>query len=89
MNTLPYKIVNISTRYLQHEGRIGFDTAALLVTNSILNISSGRFVVVNTELDLRGDEASLIVFVNVNKPLLLEASASSMTGSSFGGKITS
>jgi len=81
MNTLPYKVINIATKFVQHEGRIGFDAAALLTPKSILSIPCGRFIVVNTELDLNGSEASLIVFVNVNKSVLLEASTAYVSSS--------
>jgi hypothetical protein len=74
MNCLPYRVINASTGFVQHQGRIGFDTAALIKPGGILNIPEGRFVTLKTEIDLNGPEAELTIYVSLNKHFIIETS---------------
>lgn len=74
MNTLPYKVVDLSG-HVKHQGRIGFDAAALIRPESILSVPEGRYIVLQTEMDLNGPEAYLTVFAYVNKFTLVNPAA--------------
>lgn len=71
MNTLPYKVIDSISGHTKHEGRIGFDAAALVRPGSILSVPEGRYIVLQTEIDLNGPEAYLTVYTYMNKFMLM------------------